>query len=204
MDRQQSLNPGGDVRLPDSSEGRYDYEARIDPRGRILATELSSAPTTLWDISDIANPIELSTLANTSKYTSIVAFSSDGRTLATAADDYDYDYDYDVQLWDITEPRRPQRLSEPFTGFTDFISAVTFSPGGRTVFVGSADNTVRSWDITDPMHATPLGSPLHSPSNAAQTAFSPDGKHWHPVVMTAASSCGMSPTATTLPRSVTR
>ncbi|MBO0884654.1 MAG: hypothetical protein J2P17_30845 [Mycobacterium sp.] len=31
-------------------------------------------------------------------------------------------------------------------------------------------------DITDPLHATPLGNPLHSPSSADQVAFSPDGK----------------------------
>jgi WD40 repeat protein len=165
------LTRAATLRLPDSSEGRYDYEARIDPRGRILATALSSAPTTLWDISDIANPIELSTLPNTSKYTSIVAFSSDGRTLATAADDYD------VQLWDITEPRRPQRLSEPFTGFTDFISAVTFSPGGRTVFVGSADNTVRAWDITDRDHPVPAATPITGHTRRVMSInISPDGK----------------------------
>jgi WD40 repeat protein len=81
-----------------------------------------------------------------------------------------------VQLWDIAEPRRPQRLSEPLTGFTGFISNVTFSPDGRTVFAGSTDRTVRAWDITDPLHAAPIGTPLHSLGNVAQVAFSPDGK----------------------------
>jgi WD40 repeat protein len=161
------------LRLPDNSEGGYGYEARIDPSGRIMATALSSAPTVLWDISDITKPIELSTLPNTAKYinTNILAFSPDGRTLATAGDDHT------VQLWDITEPRLPQRLSAPLTGFTGFVSAVTFSPDGRTVFAGSADRTVRSWDITDRDH--PVSAATAIAGNTAPFAFpgiSPDGK----------------------------
>src|SRR5262249_20107851 len=131
------------LRLPGSSESGYD--ARIDPSGRILATA-SSASTVLWDISDIAKPIELGTLPNTAKFTNVVAFSPDGRSVVTGGDDYT------VQLWDIVEPRRPQQLSAPLSGFTSFISAVTFSPDGRTVFVGSIDRTVRAWDITDRSH----------------------------------------------------
>jgi WD40 repeat protein len=215
-DNVNHLTRAATLRLPDSAEGGHEYAARVDPNGRILATALSSAPTTLWDISDITKPIELSTLPNTAKYINIVAFSPDGHTVATAGDDHT------VQLWDVTEPRLPQQLSEPLTGFTGFIKAVIFSPDGRTVFAGSTDHTVRSWDITDrnhpipsattitghtaafaspgispdgrtlalggqdqtiwlwdigdPLHATLIGSPLRSRSNADQIAFSPDGR----------------------------
>jgi WD40 repeat protein len=160
------------LRLPDNSEGGYGYEARVDPSGRILATALTSAPTTLWDISNIAKPTELSTLPNTAKYnTNIIAFSPDSRTVATAGDDFT------LQLWDITEPRSPQRLSGPLTGFTGFISAVTFSPGGRSVFASSADRTVRSWDITDRNHPVPAATEITSQAGAfASPAISPDGK----------------------------
>jgi WD40 repeat protein len=167
------LTRAATLRLPDSAEGGHEYEARVDPSGRILATESSPAPTVLWDISNLTKPIELSRLPNTAKYTNtnIVAFSPDGRTVATAGDDYT------LQLWDITEPKRPQRLSEPLSGFTGFISAVTFSPDGRTVLVGSADRTVRSWDITDRDH--PIQSDAAITGHAAtfvSPAISPDGK----------------------------
>jgi WD40 repeat protein len=164
------LTRAATLRPPDSSEGDLS-EARVDPSGRILATALSSAPTVLWDISDITKPIELSTLPNTAKYnTSIVAFSPDGSTVATARDDHT------LQLWDITEPKRPQRLSEPLTGFTGFISAITFSPDGRTVFAGSTDRTVRSWDVTDRNHPRPAAAITGHTATFVSPGISPDGK----------------------------
>jgi WD40 repeat protein len=165
------LTRAATLRLPDSSEGSYGYEARVDPSGRTLAAQLSSAPTVLWDISDIATPIELSSLPSTAKSSDIVAFSPDGRTVATAGDDYT------VQLWDITDPRHPQRFSEPLSGFTGFISAVTFSPDGRTVFAGSTDLTVRAWVITDHDHPRPAATVITGHTAAfASPAISPDSK----------------------------
>jgi WD40 repeat protein len=167
------LTRAATLRLPGSFEGGYGYEARVDPSGRILAaTELSSAPTVLWDITDTATPIELSTLPNTAKYnTGIIAFSPDGHTVATAADDYT------VQLWDIAEPRRPQRLSEPLAGFTGFIIAVAFSPDDRTVIASSADRTVRAWDITDRDHPKPAATAIAGHTAVfALPGISPDGK----------------------------
>jgi WD40 repeat protein len=165
------LTRAATLRLPDNSEDGYEYEARVDPSGRILATQLSTAPTALWDISDITTPIELGTLPTTAQHTNIVAFSPDGRTVATAADDHT------VQLWDITTPRRPQRLSAQLTGFTGFISGVTFSPDGRTVFAGITDHTVRAWDITDPNHPVPAATAITGHTAAfVAPGISPDSK----------------------------
>jgi WD40 repeat protein len=174
------LTPAATLRLPDSSdssEGGYGYQARVDPSGRIMATALSSAPTVLWNIADITKPVELSTLPDTAKSANnIVAFSPDGRTVATTSDDYTVQ-DHTLQLWDITEPKRPQQLSEPLTGFTSFISSVTFSPDGRTVFAGSTDRTVRAWDITDRGHPIPSATAITGHTAAfASPAISPDSK----------------------------
>ena len=65
----------------------------------------------------------------------------------------------------------------PLTGAAGYVQAVAFSPGGTILAAGSADNTVRLWDIADPASPKPLGGPLTGPrSLVTGVAFSPDGQ----------------------------
>ena len=98
-----------------------------------------------------------------------VAFSHDGRTLATGSDRGT------VRLWDVADPADLRPLGQPLTGGTASISSVAFSPGGHTLATGDFGGTIRLWDVTDPAHPRPLGQPLTSSSAVNSAAFSPDG-----------------------------
>jgi WD40 repeat protein len=67
-----------------------------------------------------------------------VAFSPDGRLVATGSDDHT------VRVWDARTGRELRR----YTGHTDTVTGVAFSPDGRQVLSGSDDKTVRLWEVS--------------------------------------------------------
>lgn len=66
-----------------------------------------------------------------------LAFSPDGNTLATGADDAT------VKLWDVPTGREGATLR----GHDGLVMDVAFAPDGRTIYSAGWDGTVRSWDV---------------------------------------------------------
>jgi serine/threonine protein kinase len=90
-----------------------------------------------------------------------VAFSPDGRLLATAGEDKN------VNLWE-TEGWRNMRT---FARHTDAINIVVFSPDGEWLASGGDDKTIFTWDVPKGDHPRRWDAK----QNVSLLAFSPDG-----------------------------
>jgi len=92
-----------------------------------------------------------------------VAWSSDGRTLASGS------YDNTVRLWEAENGRPVRTLS----GHGNWVMSVAWSPDGQTLASGSYDNTVRLWDFKSGRAVRTLSG--HG-SWILSVAWSPDGR----------------------------
>ncbi|MEG4582517.1 AAA-like domain-containing protein, partial [Microcoleus sp. MON1_C5] len=92
-----------------------------------------------------------------------VAFSPDGKTLASAS------FDNTIKLWNV----QTQKPIATLTGHRNSVRSVAFSPDGKTLASASFDNTIKLWNVqTQKLIATLRG---HS-NQVLSVAFSPDGK----------------------------
>ncbi|MEN6523078.1 MAG: serine/threonine-protein kinase [Anaerolineaceae bacterium] len=105
------------------------------------------------------------TLAGHTDWVNSVAFSPDGRTLASGA------RDRTIKLWDVNSGTVMRTLIG--NSYSVYVYSVAFSPDGRTLASGSSDVTVEIWDVENGSLIRTLKGHIGS---VFSVAFSPDGR----------------------------
>ncbi|MEG3987075.1 AAA-like domain-containing protein, partial [Microcoleus sp. S28C3] len=144
----EALNAGQAFKQLDASA-----ETRKQIRGRVIAA-LQQAVSAVK---------ERNYLEGHSNSVRSVAFSPDGKTLASASSDHT------IKLWNL----QTQKPIATLTGHSNSVYSVVFSPDGKTLASGSDDNTIKLWNLESQKPITTLSG--HS-NSVYSVAFSPDGK----------------------------
>jgi WD40 repeat protein len=135
------------------------WSLRFSPDGKRIATVGADGTARLWDT---ATGAELLVLSGHTDELYTVAFSKDGKQLATAGP-------YAARVWDLETGQMLVTLA----GHTAPLTTVSFDPEGQRLLTASNDATARVWDLaTGTELLTLAGHAL-----PVKAGFSPDGKY---------------------------
>jgi len=129
------------------------------PDGELLASS-NGCGVRLWETQ---SGREIRALSGHHNWVTSVAFSPDGKSLASGS------YDNTIRLWQVDSGREIRAFSE----HQNTVTSVAFSPDGKSLATGSYDTTVRLWQVDTGKEIRAFSG--HQGS-VLSVAFSPDGK----------------------------
>ncbi len=141
------------IRLRDMASGqsrRIAQSADVivpSPDGRFVAAGVGSV-IRVWHID---SGREVAQISGHGEDSLTLAFSPDGRLLASGSGGFRSGKDFSVRVWELASAREVRR----FNGHRAGITAVAFFPDGRRIASASSDATAMVWDL-----AGPKGAPL--------------------------------------------
>ena len=159
------------------ASGRYGVLA-LGPGGRMLAAAADSGfdgphsadvgytAARVWDLKDLNRPALASVLRHSGAVAAL-AFSPDGRFLATAS------ADRTARVWNLGQPGRPPQHT--LTGHTEALTTVTFSSDGKALATTDSSGAVALWQLTNLRRPASVTAHIDSHVLVVPT-FSRDGR----------------------------
>ena len=138
----------------------------LSPVGETIAYTNDDSTVSLWDAK---TEQRLQTFKGHSNHVRCIAYSSDGKWLATGG------YDKTVRLWNVNTGKQHQILS----GHADCATSVAFSPDGKYILSGDVRNSLRLWEAKTGKLIRTLSDIRNEDTwmgFVSNVVFSPDGK----------------------------
>jgi WD40 repeat protein len=174
-----SIEKGDNIEIWDTRSGQPRDTIKLDygrgrlalafsPDGKALAITYGGPPNKLsggMRLVDIKTGKLLATSLGHKHLTVSVAFTSDGKLMATGGDQHDQQ----IRLWDGRTGKEVRAID----GGKGLFLSLAFSPDGALLAAADTEGGIRIWNTTTGAEGAPL---KQNPSSAKEIAFSRDGR----------------------------